>query len=310
MHAPSIARERLRKLPCFPPVRSDYRWEELSFAPGLFWTVFGRPFDISITCSYPFVHWSLQLALRKTANIFVTENGDWPARRTNLEYKFFSCNGLVCTNPEYGERHRERYPTVVIPNGIHPHIFTPGPATRERFGIPATKKVLLIVSALIPSKRVADGLRIAALLDDVHVVVAGDGPLRSEIEQLAAEILPNRFTRLTCQATEMPDLYRSADALLHMSREEAFGNIYIEALSCGLPVIAHDYPTSRWILGEQGFFGSGDNLQAMAAQVRAALDAPTTDANARHEAVATRFSWDAVAKQYEAFFSQLLRGKA
>ena len=38
----------------------------------------------------------------------------------------------------------------------------------------------------------------------------------------------------------MPGLYRSAEVLLHMSVDEPFGNIYVEALASGLPVVTHD----------------------------------------------------------------------
>ena len=48
----------------------------------------------------------------------------------------------------------------------------------------------------------------------------------------------------------MPELYHSADVLLHMSQTESFGNIYVEAMCSGLPIVAHDSAVTRWILGE------------------------------------------------------------
>lgn len=304
VHVPLIPRERFRKFPGFPPLRSEYRWEELLFSPGLARTLSGKSFDVVMTCSYPFVHWTLQLFGRGARKVFVTENGDWPAQRRNLEYRLFSCDGLVCTNPEYYDRNAASFVSALIPNGMDPLRFMPGPGLREKFVLPADSKILLIVSALIPSKRVADGIRAAALMDDVYLVVAGDGPLRSEIETLAAELLPGRFRRLSLDAADMPDLYRSADALLHLSREEAFGNIYIEALSCGLPVVAFDYPTARWILGAQGFFFSED-ADATVAAIRRAFAAGRADAHRRHESAAERYSWGTIALQYEQFFLQL-----
>ena len=69
-------------------------------------------FDLTVTCSYPFVNWLLRARRRggRPAHVFVTQNGDWPAQRVNAEYRWFDCDGLVCTNPEYFERHRAAWP--------------------------------------------------------------------------------------------------------------------------------------------------------------------------------------------------------
>lgn len=49
----------------------------------------------------------------------------------------------------------------------------------------------------------------------------------------------------------MPDLYRAADVLLHMSQDEPFGNVYVEALATGLPIVAHSTLVTQWILEDQ-----------------------------------------------------------
>ena len=74
-----------------------------------------------------------------------------------------------------------------------------------------------MVSALIPSKKVAEGVEAVAKVPGANLVVAGDGPVRDEIHKLAAELLPGRFQQITLPAAEMPALYRSADAFMHLS---------------------------------------------------------------------------------------------
>src|SRR5690606_2351401 len=142
------------------------------------------------------------------AHVFVTQNGDWPAVSEEAEFRTFSCDGLVCTNPDYAARNRQRWACALIPNGVDLERFRPGQAERQTFGLPADKPVILMVSALIESKRVLDGIRAVAALEDAILVVAGDGPLRDEVTRLAEELLPQRFKRVSLAAAEMPGLYR------------------------------------------------------------------------------------------------------
>jgi glycosyltransferase involved in cell wall biosynthesis len=182
--------------------------------------------------------------------------------------------------------------------------FTPGRGDRASFNLPADVPVVLMVSALIASKYVAAGVRAVASLPGVHLVVAGDGPQRAEIDALAAEHLPGRYTRLTTTMDRMPELYRCANVFLHLSRDEAFGNVYIEALATGLPVVGHDYPTARWILGEWGSLVDTADDHRTTEALRAALATPP-EADRRHAFAAERYDWPAVASLYGDFLKEV-----
>lgn len=306
LHAGATPRERFERWPRIPPLRNEYRWEELTFAPNLWRALDPARYDVTVTCSYPFANWVLRARRRggRPRHVFVTQNGDWPPRRRNAEYRLFSCDGLVCTNPEYFERQKGAWRCVLIPNGVDAARFTPGRGDRAAFGLPEKGPLVLMVSALIPSKRVDAGVRAAGAVTGAHLVVAGDGPERDAISRLAAERLPGRFTRLTAPPDRMPELYRCADAFLHLSRDEAFGNVYIEALAAGLPVVAHDYPTARWILGDRARLADTASDARTADALREALAAPP-DALARHAHAAAQYDWPAVAARYGAFFREV-----
>lgn len=313
LQAGMVPRERFELWPKFPPLRSEFRWEELTFAASL-WRVLRRERpDFTITCSYPFVSWVLRGLRdergRRAGHVFVTQNGDHPARRTNSEYRLFRCDGLVCTNPDFHAFNRETWRCALIPNGVDVARFTPGAGNRDALGLPAQGPVVAMASALIPSKHVALGVRAVARLPGVTLALAGDGPQREEIDALGRELLGERFRRMTLTAAAMPDFYRSCDVFLHLSREESFGNVYIEALACGRPIVAHDYPTARWILGSEATLIDARTPEAVAAALDAALKAPPGDGWSRHAEAAARFSWAAVTRQYAEFLRELAEGR-
>lgn len=309
-HVPAIPRERFERLPSLPALRGDTAYEEASFAPGLLARFRPGDYDATVTCSYPFTNWILRRPTwrgKRPAHVFVTQNGDWPAVSRTSEYRWFGCDGLVCTNPDFQERNKDRWRTALIPNGTDVARFTPGPGERARFGLPADRPVVLMVSALIESKRVADGIRAVAAAEGAHLVVAGDGPLRNEIDALAAALLPGRFTRVTAAAADMPTLYRSANVFLHLSLLESFGNVFVEAMACGLPVVGHDTPRLRWIVGDDEPLVDTRSAEAVPGAIAAALAGQgKSDAAVRHQR-AECFGWDRVGAAYRDFIGELVR---
>ena len=309
LQAPMLSRERFVGWPKIPPFRSEYRYEECSFVPGLLYRLAKERVDLAVTCSFPFVSLALRRAKpRRTrvGQVFITQNGDWPARRVNAEYRAFKTDGLVCTNPHYFDRHRETWDSTLIPNGVDPERFRPGPPNRVLLGLPENVPLVSMASAFIASKHVELGIRAVARLEGVHLAVAGDGPLREECARLGSELLGDRYHQMSLLSGRMPDYYRAADVFLHLSREEAFGNVYIEALACGKPAVAHDYSTARWILGDFGTFADTSNSDALVGALRTALEAaPSTEASACWRRVDERFSWSVVVSKYAEFFQEV-----
>lgn len=300
-----IPRERFENFPKFPPFRSEYVDEEATWVANYLPRYRPSAADITVTCSFPFVNWMLTRwppFRARPAHIFVTQNGDLPAYSDISEYRFFRCDGLVCTNPKFYERNKARWPAVLISNGIDPQRFFPGPSARERFGLPAKGTIVLMVSALVESKRVLEGMRSVAQMPQATLVVAGDGPLRDQFDALGNDLMPGRFRRLTLPADQMPDLYRSVDVLLHPTLSESFGNVYIEAMAVGLPVVAHDYEVTRWIFGDYpGLVDALDETALVRAIAWAVQEGPTRSP-ALVATAADRFSWSKIACQYREFF--------
>ena len=322
-------RERFERIPSFPPVRTDIHWEQLAFASKLRSSHLPDDIDVTVACDFPFVHWRLRgmgrlgdlgrYGRRRPGpsgprHVYVTQNGDWPAQSSRSEFRFFDCDGLVCTNPQYFERNRDHYRAALIPNGVDTERFSPGEPERARFGLPEDAPVALVVAALTPYKRVPDVIEAVAQVPAAHLVVAGDGPQRDAVDELAAARLSGRYHRFNVAAETMPALYRSADALVHLARDEPFGNVYIEALATGLAVVAHDSPTTQWILANDGLLVDGDDRAAVVAAIEKALAssvASGTDSDAVAERVRRcrqRFGWPTVAAAYRSFLREVVDG--
>ena len=137
----------------------------------------------------------------------------------------------------------------VVPNGTDPDRFRPrrGTAVRDRLGIGA-RPLLLTVGRLVPRKGVDTVLRalprIAMSVPDVQYVVAGTGPDRDRLEQLATrQGVRDRVHFVGHVADEALPLYYSAADLFVMPVREAppdvegFGLVFLEANACGTAVV-------------------------------------------------------------------------
>jgi len=297
-------RERFERWPRLPMFRSDCHYEEWSFTRNLSRSGLYDPkrFDVVVGCTFPHLHWFLRRAGRRGGPklIYVTQNGDWPCRSNSREFRYFRCDGLVCTNPEFFARHRAKYHSTLIANGVDPSVFHPGERNEAR--------VVLMVAALIPSKRVEDGIRAVSLVEGASLIVAGDGPLRGQIASLAEKLLPGRHQLLgSIRRSEMPTLFRRASVFLHTSQDEPFGIVYLEAAASGLPVVAHDGSVPRWVLGNTALFADSSDHAMLADRLRAALDheiGPKLGRAARSRVI-DGWTWHDQADRYLEFFREV-----
>lgn len=272
-----VRRESFEKWPKFPIMRTDCAYEEATFAWNLWRDPQWKPsrFDSVVSCSYPFVNWLLRTTPRskRPIRIFSTQNGDWACSSNSSEFRFFGADGVVCINPEYYERNKDRYKCALVPNGVDPDVFFPdfhGVPKDPR--VPADQPLIFMASALIPSKGVDHAIRGVSKAEKGFLVVAGDGPERDKVTRLASELLPNRHLLLgSIPRSTMPLWFRQADLFLHASREEPFGIVYLEAAASGLPVIAPEEKIPRWILGDLAMTCSPENPESMAQAINEAL---------------------------------------
>lgn len=118
--------------------------------------------------------------------------------------------------------------------------------------------VIITAGRLVAEKDHETLLRAFALhLQDARarLIVLGTGPLRSQLEALARKLgIDQAVAFLGFQGNPLPFIARAA-AFVLTSRSEGFGNVLVEALGCGTPVIATDCPYGPTEILENGRYG-------------------------------------------------------
>lgn len=201
---------------------------------------------------------------------------------------------------------------TALRNGVDLDLFAPVERSTVRARLGLTQFTLLAVGHLVPVK--AQELIIAALplLPDVQLLIAGDGPNRKMLNDLAHTLgVAHRVTLLGAVAqAQLRDYYGAADALVLPSSREGWANVLLEAMACGTPVIASRVWGTPEVVAapEAGLLMSERSAQGVAAAV-ASLRANYPDRAATRR-YAERFSWDDTTAGQVQLFRDILTARA
>ncbi|MFZ4411711.1 MAG: glycosyltransferase [Bacteroidales bacterium] len=147
-------------------------------------------------------------------------------------------------------------------------IFIPKkPAKKKLFNIDQQQTVLLFAGRLSKEKGVMELAEIykraKAEIHDLQIVIAGNGPAEQELKKA----LPEAIYLGWMDHDKLPGIYSSADLLILPSKFDTFSCVVLEALSCGLPVIAYNTKGPKDIIedNKNGFLVS--NTDDMASNI-------------------------------------------
>ena len=200
----------------------------------------------------------------------------------------------------------------VIGNGVDLDLFRPPTCAAASDGKPVR---CLAVGRLIERKGLADVLRAWSLLPrgGYTLEIAGGGPQELALRMLATELGLGDEVNFSgpLSREEIATRCRSADMFVLTPYEEAFGNVFAEAIAAGLPVIGSDIGAIPDLVEqvENGILVKPGDAQAIAGAVRELGDDPTRRAQiaARNRARAESIlSWDTATDRYVALYSELI----
>jgi L-malate glycosyltransferase len=174
------------------------------------------------------------------------------------------------------------------------------------------EKIIMHISNFRPVKRVDDAVRTFARINrevKSRLVLIGDGPERGRVQQTAEEEgVASRVLFLGKQES-VAEILACADLFLLPSATESFGLVALEAMSCGVPVIATRVGGLPEVVpeGEAGFLADVGDVETMAEQgVRILKDTAEwrrMSAAARH--AAEKFSTESVVPMYEDYYRKV-----
>jgi len=206
----------------------------------------------------------------------------------------------------------------VIPNFVDIELFKPCEAKRPGApcfsGKAAEEPTLIHISNFREVKRIPDIIEIFERTNKqvpCRLVLIGTGPERSRIEAMVHEKkLEGRVVFLGKLETFVEFLQGSSIFLLP-SETEGFGLAALEAMSCGVPVVASTAGGIPEVVveGETGFLSDVGDIEEMTASVLKILKDPALHARmsaAARKRVVTEFSFEKLITQYENYYYETL----
>jgi phosphatidylinositol alpha 1,6-mannosyltransferase len=207
--------------------------------------------------------------------------------------------------------HGLRAPAQAISNGVDLKKFSPGDRDkrlRQHFKLPQDRPLILSVNRLSLEKRIDVLIDAAAKMTrDAHIAIASTGPaeagLRAKVEELN---LKDKVSFLgLIHNTDLAPLYRLADAFAIPSEAELQSLTTMEAMACGLPVVAANaYALPELVHHEiNGFLFQRGNSDEMAqyldtlvsdAALRKQMGAKSLEIIARHDRTLVLDQWEAL----------------
>jgi sugar transferase (PEP-CTERM/EpsH1 system associated) len=213
---------------------------------------------------------------------------------------------------------------VRICNGVDTRRFYPGPHGRQSLppGASVDTSGFVVIGSVTRMQEVKDPVTLAraftllvqrGLAPKARLVLVGDGPLKSRVEEVLREGDAYRYAWLAGSRDDIPSLLRSFDVFALSSRVEGISNTILEAMATGLPVVATRVGGNEEIVvdGETGsLVPSGDPEALAGALARVIEDATLRSAlgRAARARVEREFTLEGMLYRYQDVYEEVLTG--
>ena len=230
------------------------------------------------------------------------------------DLKYYSkCSQIIANTKKIQEyvikegwpSHRVHYLPNFVPSAMAK------PVNRKEFYTPDKAPLIVAVGRLHKNKAFDILLEALALVQGSYLWIAGDGPLRQELELKAEELGVKPRTRFLGWREDASSLIASGDIFVCPSRHEPLGNVVLEAWAQAIPVIAANSsgPGSLIKDNETGVLFPIDDVSALANAIKDFLkdDAKRSRiARHGHQVFKKKFTERKVVDQYIKFFRSVV----
>jgi L-malate glycosyltransferase len=249
----------------------------------------------------------------------ITLVGQDPSFQSLTQFSIRKSDGLTAVSEFLRRETHEHFDIPmsdieVIPNFVDLERYSRGayPCHRSKLAKEG-EKIITHISNFRSVKRVDDVVRIFARIArtmPARLLLVGDGPDRVKAHEVAEDEGVGDRVLFLGKQNSVAELLACTDLFLLPSETEAFGLVALEAMACGVPVVATRTGGVPEVIdhGESGYLEPVGDVNAMAEAGMGLLSDPALwqrfSAAARRGA--ERFSADRVVSQYEAFYTEVL----
>ena len=252
----------------------------------------------------------------------ITLVGLHPSFHAITRFSILRSHGLTAVS-EFLKRETVRDFTVpeerieVIPNFVDTAVYRPGlePCHREAFALEG-EKIVMHISNYRAVKRVEDVVSVFARLtakQPSRLVLIGDGPERPRVLMRADELGVRDRVLFLGKHTSVHELLSCADLFLLPSGSESFGLVALEAMACGVPVVASNVGGLPEVIehGTTGYMfdiGDIDGMVEAGLRILGDDDLWRSLSDAGRALAEERFSAERVVPLYERYYEGVLGG--
>ncbi len=222
---------------------------------------------------------------------------------------------MVPTEPLRSELTAAGFRNVtVVARGVDTKLFDPArrdDALRRSWGVREDDLVVACVGRLAPEKNLGVLVKAHAAIRArdarARLLLVGDGPMQ---DQLARE-LPDAIFAGRRIGEDLAAYYASADLFLFPSITETFGNVTVEAMASGLPIVAFDYAAAAQLIepdrtGILVPFGDEDSFVAAACRIAGDRSLRTAIGAAARSRACLQ-DWDSVISRFESTLARVIQ---
>jgi len=184
---------------------------------------------------------------------------------------------------------------------------------KKNLNIPDYAKIILSVGAIDYSVKRMDYIirEVSKIKQPVFLILLGtEEKQTNEVKVLAKTLLgDNNIYINSVPRNQLSQYYNIADVFVLASLMEGFGIVFIEALSHGIPVVAHDYSVSRYVLNTHGNFTDLSIDNSLISAVEAIIGNENTfkEKQLRHRFVYDNYSWNSLKSSYLLMFEKVTK---
>ena len=186
------------------------------------------------------------------------------------------------------------------------------PLDRKTFFTPKNVPLILAMGRLHENKAFDVLLEAVSRLPNVYLWLAGDGPLRLDLEAQAEKLGIKPRTRFLGWRNDPEKLFATADIFICPSRHEPLGNVIVESWAQGIPVIAASGLGPKNLIqhGKNGILFPIDDVKGLANSIKYLIEDPLIKEKlviqARQDYM-NNFSEKIVVEKYLNFFERVIR---